>query len=93
MSLIRPQLVQREINSLSRAIIQKMEIVLGKTMRENNIQKQREKKFPLQNENKRRCFHCLEHCKTKKEKDILGKSREQCELCETSTCGAHSTNV
>ena len=65
MSLIRPQLEQRDINGLSRAVIQKMEIVLGKTMRENNIQKQLEKKFPLQNETKRRCFHCLDHCKKK----------------------------
>ena len=90
--LTKPFIENRQINGLGTAVIHKMEKVLDRSLHEEQPSGGIGKRYPLLREIKRRCKKC-EGGATKAVKDNLTKSKEQCEVCGTSVCRDHSTQI
>ena len=90
--LTKPFIENRQINGLGRAVINKMENVLDRSLPEERPLVGIGKRYQLLEEIKRRCKKC-EVGATKAVKDNLTKSKEQCEACGTSVCRDHSTRI
>ena len=83
--LTKPFIENRQINGLGRAVINKMENVLDRSLPEERPLVGIRKRYQLLEEIKRRCKKC-EVGATKAVKDKLTKSKEQCEVCGTRVC-------
>ena len=79
MKLVIPYLSQRNVNGPSKQIVNNMNTFFGKNVPHVMQIITAQENYLCQGDNKRRCKYCMDQCNTKKKRENLGKSKEQCQ--------------